>query len=133
MAPLQGVGKWFEGAQGQSVYWAVSNDSGLTWGPTQVMIPSPDTLPLWGPVVHTQVITGLPQHTRPVSPGWRLRLAGTLICKRIFDSWLCAAMQGGMCMAVCLCTSVSLTIRTRQESQQVAQAALVSWISCVRL
>ena len=52
---LQGVGKWFEGAQGQSVYWAVSNDTGLTWGPTQVMIPSPDTLPLWGPVMYTAV------------------------------------------------------------------------------
>ena len=59
MALVQGVGKWFEGAQGQSVYWAVSNDSGLTWGPTQVMIPSPDTLPLWGPVVHTQVSAGI--------------------------------------------------------------------------
>ena len=61
MGPLQGVGKWFEGAQGQSVYWAVSNDSGLTWGPTHVMIPSPDTLPLWGPVVHSQVTKSLLQ------------------------------------------------------------------------
>ena len=52
---MQGTGKWFEGAQSQSVYWAVSNDTGLTWGPTEVMIPSPDTLPLWGPVVHSTV------------------------------------------------------------------------------
>ncbi|CAL5221936.1 g4211 [Coccomyxa viridis] len=52
-AQWQGVGKWFEGAQGQSVYWAVSNDTGLTWGRTEAMIPSPDTLPLWGPVVYS--------------------------------------------------------------------------------
>ena len=97
----QGVGKWFEGAQGQSVYWAVSNDSGLTWGPTQVMIPSPDTLPLWGPVVHTQVTTGLTQQALPPSPRWRPRVASALTCKRFCSGWLCAGMQGGMCMAVC--------------------------------
>ena len=52
---VQGVGKWFEGAQGQSVYWAVSNDTGLTWGRTEAVIPSPDTLPLWGPVMYSTV------------------------------------------------------------------------------
>ncbi len=37
------------------MYWAVSNDTGLTWGRTEAMIPSPDTLPLWGPVVYSTV------------------------------------------------------------------------------
>ena len=60
LVAVQGVGKWFEGAQGQSVYWAVSNDTGLTWGQTSAMIPSPDTLPLWGPVVFSTV--------RPATP-----------------------------------------------------------------
>ena len=64
-AAVQGVGKWFEGAQGQSVYWAVSNDTGLTWSRTEAMVPSPDTLPLWGPVVFSTVrpamLPGLPQ------------------------------------------------------------------------
>ena len=55
VAAVQGVGKWFEGAQGQSVYWAVSNDTGLTWGQTSAVIPSPDTLPLWGPVMFSTV------------------------------------------------------------------------------
>lgn len=59
-AAVQGVGKWFEGAQGQSVYWAVSNDSGLTWGRTEAVIPSPEGLPLWGPVVFSTV--------RPATP-----------------------------------------------------------------
>lgn len=52
---VQGAGKWFEGAARQAVYWSVSNDTGLTWGPTQVMIAATDTLPLWGPVLYSTV------------------------------------------------------------------------------
>ena len=47
--------KWYEGALNQSIYWAISDDSGLTWGPTRVLMPSPDSLPLWGPVQYSAV------------------------------------------------------------------------------
>ena len=52
---VQANTKWFEGALNQSIYWAVSDDAGLTWGPTRVLMPSPDSLPLWGPVQYTAV------------------------------------------------------------------------------
>ena len=52
---VQANTKWYEGALNQSIYWAVSDDAGLTWGPTRVLIPSPDSLPLWGPVQYSAV------------------------------------------------------------------------------
>ena len=54
---MQANTKWFEGAANQSIYWSISDDGGLTWGPTRVLLPSPDTLPIWGPVQHAEVST----------------------------------------------------------------------------
>ena len=54
---VQANTKWYEGAVDQSIYWAVSDDAGLTWGPARVLVPSPDGLPLWGPVQHSAVRT----------------------------------------------------------------------------
>jgi hypothetical protein len=36
------------------LYWALSNDSGLTWGPTLLLQPPIDNLPLWGPMLFAQ-------------------------------------------------------------------------------
>ena len=52
---VQANTKWYEGALDQSIYWAVSDNAGLTWGPTRLLIPSPDGLPLWGPVQYSAV------------------------------------------------------------------------------
>lgn len=54
---MQANTKWFEGAANQSIYWSITDDGGLTWGPTRVLLPSPDTLPIWGPVQHAAVST----------------------------------------------------------------------------
>ena len=52
---MQANTKWWEGAVNQSIYWAVSNDAGATWGPTRVLMPSPEGLPLWGAVQYSAV------------------------------------------------------------------------------
>ena len=57
LCAIQANTKWFEGAANQSIYWSISDDGGLTWGPTRVLLPSPDTLPIWGPVQHAEVST----------------------------------------------------------------------------
>ncbi len=51
----QATEKWYEGPADQGLYWAVSDDVGLTWGPTRLMIPAEDSLPQWGPVLHFDV------------------------------------------------------------------------------
>lgn len=38
------------------LYWALSNDSGLTWGPTELLQPPINNLPLWGPMLFAQVL-----------------------------------------------------------------------------
>ena len=52
---VQASTKWFEGTTDQSIYYAITNDQGLTWSPTRLMVGSPDDLPVWGPVVYTAV------------------------------------------------------------------------------
>ena len=51
----QATEKWYEGPADQGIYWAISDDVGLTWGPTRLMIPAEDSLPQWGPVLHFDV------------------------------------------------------------------------------
>ncbi|KAK9832658.1 hypothetical protein WJX81_008285 [Elliptochloris bilobata] len=46
--------KYWEGADTMGLYWALSNNSGLTWGPTQQLQPPIDNLPLWGPMLFAQ-------------------------------------------------------------------------------
>lgn len=46
--------KYWEGADSMGLYWALSNDSGLTWGPTLLLQPPIDNLPLWGPMLFAQ-------------------------------------------------------------------------------
>ncbi len=60
----QATPKWFEGPSDQGIWWAVSDDYGLTWGPTRQIIPAVDSLPQWGPVLHSQVpATPVNSHT----------------------------------------------------------------------
>ena len=54
--PVQATPKWFEGPSDQGIYWSISDDYGLTWGPTTLIVPAADGLPQWGPVLHSQVI-----------------------------------------------------------------------------
>ena len=46
--------KYWEGADTMGLYWALSNDSGLSWGPTLLLQPPIDNLPLWGPMLFAQ-------------------------------------------------------------------------------
>ena len=51
--------KYWEGADTMGLYWALSNDSGLTWGPTVLLQPPINNLPLWGPMLFAQVLPRL--------------------------------------------------------------------------
>ncbi|EIE25189.1 neuraminidase [Coccomyxa subellipsoidea C-169] len=53
IAQWQAATKWFEGVADQAIYYAISNDHGLTWGPTQLMPGTQDNLPAWGPVLYS--------------------------------------------------------------------------------
>lgn len=55
----QAATKWFEGVADQAIYYAISNDHGLTWGPTQLMPGTQDNLPAWGPVLYSAVSLSL--------------------------------------------------------------------------
>lgn len=39
----------------QAIYYAITDNNGLTWGPTRIMAKAEDNLPLWGPVLYSQV------------------------------------------------------------------------------
>ncbi|CAL8461845.1 g1376 [Coccomyxa elongata] len=54
VAQWQAALEWFEGVSNQAIYYAISDNNGLTWGPTRIMAKSEDNLPLWGPVLHSQ-------------------------------------------------------------------------------
>ena len=43
----------FEGVFDQSIYWAISDDQGVTWGLPQALVSSNRKLPIWSPVAHT--------------------------------------------------------------------------------
>ena len=47
-APVQATPKWFEGPSDQGIYWSISDDFGLTWGPTTLIVPAAENLPQWG-------------------------------------------------------------------------------------
>lgn len=64
---MQANTKWFEGAANQSIYWAITDDYGATWGPTRLLVPSPDGLPLWGPVQYSAA--SLPPCSSPACMG----------------------------------------------------------------
>ena len=46
---------FWEGSDGQGIYWAISEDGGASWGGQEILVPAPDSLPAWGPVLHTEV------------------------------------------------------------------------------
>ena len=45
---------YWEGSEQQGIYWALSNDHGLTWDTCSLLV-SPNGLPAWGPVLHVEV------------------------------------------------------------------------------
>eukprot|EP00884_Botryococcus_braunii_P015691 jgi/Botrbrau1/2805/Bobra.0125s0016.1 len=53
-AAWQASADWWEGGARQWIWWAVSGDSGLSWGPPQMLVPPQGDLPAWGPVLHVQ-------------------------------------------------------------------------------
>ncbi|KAK9823715.1 hypothetical protein WJX72_004851 [[Myrmecia] bisecta] len=54
-AVWQGSTQYWEGGSKQSLYWAVSEDGGASWGKPQVVVPpAAGGLPVWGPVLHVE-------------------------------------------------------------------------------
>ncbi|CAL8467786.1 g7324 [Coccomyxa elongata] len=53
-AAWQGSEDWWEGGHRQAIYWALSQDGGLSWGQHKIVVPSSHQLPLWGPVLHVE-------------------------------------------------------------------------------
>ncbi|CAK0763317.1 hypothetical protein CVIRNUC_003045 [Coccomyxa viridis] len=52
-AAWQGAPKWWEGSDEQGIHWAISDDGGASWGAQQALVPAPDGLPAWGPVLYS--------------------------------------------------------------------------------
>mmetsp|Transcript_7476 Transcript_7476/g.21115 ORF Transcript_7476/g.21115 Transcript_7476/m.21115 type:complete len:425 (-) Transcript_7476:193-1467(-) len=52
-AVFQGSKRHFEGSMEQSLYWSISEDNGMSWGPVQVLVAS-EGLPVWSPVMLTE-------------------------------------------------------------------------------
>ena len=52
---LQGSEVFWEGSNKQGIFWATSDDGGTSWGGHRSLVPAPDGLPAWGPVLHTEV------------------------------------------------------------------------------
>lgn len=52
---MQGSENFWEGSDEQGIHWAISDDGGASWGAQESLVPAPDSLPAWGPVLHTEV------------------------------------------------------------------------------
>ena len=51
----EGAPIWWEGSDEQGIHWAISDDGGASWGAQQALVPAPDGLPAWGPVLASDV------------------------------------------------------------------------------
>ena len=51
----KGAPKWWEGSDEQGIHWAISDDGGASWGGQEALVPAPDGLPAWGPVLYSEV------------------------------------------------------------------------------
>lgn len=47
----------FEGSSKQALYWTTSDDDGITWRPHSLLRAPLASMPLWGPVFHTNATT----------------------------------------------------------------------------
>ena len=52
---VQGSVTCWEGSPQQSLYWSVSSDLGHTWSAHKLLFQDSSGLPVWGPVLHTEV------------------------------------------------------------------------------
>ncbi|BDA41433.1 hypothetical protein COCOBI_02-2130 [Coccomyxa sp. Obi] len=85
VAQWQAALEWFEGVSDQAIYYAITDNNGLTWSPTRMMAKSEENLPLWGPVLHSENGTMHLWYSRSHQP-----------CQWLSESGVCWAPGGSL-------------------------------------